>query len=188
MIINKWVRSLDTLLIVAVLLVLPTAARPAAADDGARVYDLRVTVSVANFTMHPPSPCFESIQLNGSIEIQAHIVFPPGPPVEPAPESVATLHMDAQAITGSGLTTGATYLGGPGSTAVSRFETPTTSFRFDSAFELRPSTPNLQPPSPTRVPLTFDITIAQTESEPQLFASLIPPGDPTTICPTGESS
>ncbi len=51
MLISKWGRPVSTLLVVAVLLFLPAAARPAAADNGAHVYDLRATVSVANFTM-----------------------------------------------------------------------------------------------------------------------------------------
>jgi hypothetical protein len=180
MLISKWGRPVSTLLVVAVLLFLP-AARPAAADNGAHVYDLHATVSVANFTMHPPNPCFESIQLNGSFEIQAHIVYPPGPPGEPAPGFVANLHLNAEGITGTGLTTGTMYLGGQGSTVVSRFETPPTSFQFDSAFELRPSSPNLHPPNPCHVPLTFYTTIAQTDSGPQLFASLSSPTDVITL-------
>src|SRR5689334_17187926 len=102
----KRVRPFYTLLMVVALLFLPAAVKPAAADNGARVYDLRATVSVANFTMHPPGPCFETIQLNGSFEIQAHIVVPPGPPAEPASGYVAILHLNAMSITGTGLTTG----------------------------------------------------------------------------------
>ncbi len=181
MLISKWGRPLSTLLVVAVLLFLPATARPAAADNGAHVYDLRATVSVANFTVHPPGPCFESIQLNGSFEIQAHIVYPPGLPTAPAPGFVATLHLNAESITGTGLTSGATYLGGQGSTVVSRFETLTTSFQFDSTFELHPSTPKLHPPGPCHVPLTFYTTIAQTDSGPQLFASLSSPTDVITL-------
>src|SRR5260370_2451716 len=162
MLISKWGCPLSTLLVVAVLLFLPAAARPAAADNGAHVYDLRATVSVANFTMHPPNPCFESIQLNGSFEIQAHIVLPPGPPTEPASGFVANLHLNAEGITGTGLTSGAMYLGGQGSTVVSRLETPPTSFQFASTFELRPSPPNLHPPSPCHSPLTFYPNRAQT--------------------------
>src|SRR5258708_35080441 len=182
MLISKWGRPVSTLLVVAVLLFRPAAARPAAADNGARVYDLRATVSVANFTMHPPGPCFESIQLNGSFEIQAHIVIPPGPPSEPASGFVANLHLDAEGITGTGLTTGTLYLGGQGSTVVSSSETPPTSFQFDSSVELHPSTPNLVPPGPPcHVPLTFYTTIAQTDSGPQLFASLSSPTDAITL-------
>src|SRR5438128_2695522 len=118
MLLSKWVRPFYTLLAVAVLLFLPAAARPAAAGNGAQVYDLRATVSIANFTMHPPGPCIESIQLNGSFEIQAHIVIPPGPPGEPMSGFVAKLHLNAEGITGIGLTSGATYLGGQGSTDV----------------------------------------------------------------------
>jgi len=180
MLISKWVRPFYTLLVVTVLLFLPAATRPAAADNGAHVYDLRATVLVANFTMHPPNPCFESIQLNGSFEIQAHIVMPPGPLSEPASEFVANLHLNAESITGTGLTSGAMYLGGQGSTAVSRFETPPTSFQFVSTFALHLSTPKLHPPGPCHVPLTFYTTIAQTDSGPQLFASLSSPTDVIT--------
>ncbi len=175
MFISKWIRALYMLLVPA-LLFLPIA-NPAAADNGAHVYDLRATVSVAALTIHPPSPCLESIQLNGSFEVQAHIVVPPGPPGEPASRFVDTLHLNAEGIAAVGLTTGTSYLGGQGSTDVSRSDTQINSILFDSAFELRPSSPTLHPPGPCRVRLTFYTTIAQTDSGLQLFASLNSPTD-----------
>jgi hypothetical protein len=161
------------LLLAVLLLLLP--AVPAAAGSGARVYDLRVSVPIAGDNLLPPGPCREGIHLEGSVDLLAHVVQPP--PVGDRSAMLVELHLNAEGMTGTGLTTEARYRGGQGNTATFKFDTSDVTFRFDGMVNLRLDNPNQLPPGPCRVPKTIDpcwfVTITQTDSGPRLSAVMV---------------
>jgi hypothetical protein len=127
------------------LVLLIGSVAPVAAQSGALVFDLKTTVPVSNLVLFPPSPCNQGIRLTGNFAIGAHIVFPPSPVHESA---LATLHLDATGIRGTGLTDGAPYVGSQGTSENFQVSPSNPSMLFQAGFNLVPAQPSQYPTDP----------------------------------------
>lgn len=147
-------RLMLVLPLVVLLLLLGEPSRIAADQGGARVFDLTTTVPVESVEILPPNPCSESIRVTGNFQIQAHVVIPPG-----SPGSMhVTLHLNADGISGTGLSTGAPYVGGEGGTA--SVKPPNPNFSFQTEFLLRTVPgPGHYQLNPCRIQPTFNIVM-----------------------------
>ncbi len=159
------------------LLLLGSPSRAVADQGGARVFDIRTSVPIESVEILPPSPCSEAIRVTGNFQIEAHIVIPPGSPAPgitlpvPLPMHV-TLHLNADGIRGTGLTTGAPYVGGEGGTA--SLKPPNPNFSFQSEFHLRTVPgPNQYPPDPCRIQPTFNVVMLSSAGGLNLNAALV---------------
>lgn len=160
------VRSLGLFMALIALTLLFGTAAPAAARERAQVFNINASVPAENLVVHPPGPIFEAIELAGNFVVEAHIVLPPGPPVAPQKMQV-NLHLIADEITGTGMTTGDIYEGQGGGGATFHFDGPNANFSYQAAFRLHASDA-LHPPVPIRAQITFYVSIV--ESQDQLGA------------------
>src|SRR5574341_2318917 len=165
----RLVQRLMLVLPLIALLLLGTPSRAVADQGGARVFDISTRVPIESVEILPPSPCSEAIRVMGSFQIQAHIVIPPGSPAS-GPMNV-TLHLNADGIRGTGLSTGAPYVGGQGGTA--SLHPPSPNFPFQTEFLLRTVPgPNPYPPDPCRLQPTFNVEMFSSAGGFNLNATL----------------